>query len=48
MISIAPASDLSAIGGCSWSKFIFTTRFSLKEIGKMSLRYVYLFHAITV
>ena len=34
VISVAPALDLSATGGCSWGKLIFTTSFSLKEIGK--------------
>ena len=34
MISVPPAHDLSANGGCSWGKLIFMTRFSLKEIGK--------------
>ena len=33
MISVAPVLDS---GGCSCGKFIFTTRFSLKEIGKGS------------
>ena len=34
MIYVAPALDLSATGGCSWGKLIFTTSFSLKEICK--------------
>ena len=33
-ISVVPAPYLSATGGSSWDKLIFTARFSLKEIGK--------------
>ena len=34
VISVAPALDLSATGGCSWGKLIFTKGISLKEICK--------------